>query len=52
MSWLEIPNDQNLDENLIILINERCLHYVHYFPQITNTCDKLNSLKNNKKKIF
>ena len=52
MSWDEIPNDQNVDKNLISLINERCLHYVHYFPQITNTCDKLNSLKNNKKKFF
>jgi len=52
MSWDEIPNDQNLDKNLISLINERCLHYVYYFPKITNTCDKLNSLKNNKKKFF
>ena len=45
MSWDEIPNDQNLDKNLINLINERCLNYVHYFPQITNTCDELNSLE-------
>ena len=52
MSWNEIPNDQKLDKNLVTLINERCKNYVHYFPQITNTCDELDSLTNNKKKFF
>ena len=52
MSWDEIPNDQELDNNLAKLINERCLNYLHYFPKITNTCAELNSLRNNEKKFF
>ena len=52
MSWDEIPNDQKLDKNLIHLINERCLNYLHYFPEIIDTCNELNSLTNNNKKFF
>ena len=52
MSWDELPNDQKLSKNLVNLINERCLNYLHYFPQITNTCDQLNSLVKNKKKFL
>jgi membrane-bound lytic murein transglycosylase A len=51
-SWDEIPNDQKLDKNLMNLINERCLNYVHYFSQITKACDELNSLTDDKKKFF
>ena len=52
MSWDEIPNDQKLDKNLIHLINERCLNYLHYSPEIIDTCNELNSLTNNNKKNF